>query len=502
MPSNRRSRSFVSHAATYATGNIARRVVGFAMLPIYTRFLTPADYGVVGLLTFALALSESILGARLGSAIPKFYFDAPDERSRRTVIWGTIIFTGAISAISVLGIVLLRGIGSEILFGNRKYALSLGLFALTLLSQPIEGAGMTYIRLREHSRLFLGFSMLKLLLQLALNLLLVVYWRGEVLGVVLSAVGSSALLSIALTAYVAAHEKVAFDWQITRRMAQFCWPMWLSGIAGLYIGSSGAVFLRAFDNLSDVGRLELGLRFATVVGLLLWAPFFQHWEPMSFQYYKEEHGRRKFQVAFIIMSALMFAGGLGVSIFSQPVIRIMAAAPFHAAAVVVPILTLGFVLNSLRSFFSFSFMVTSRTKMHGVCQYATAAVITVAYLLLVPTLGLLGAAIAQCLAFAASFVFVHAISRRYYDPGFKLAPVGVFALICSGAYVFSNVAFQVPNLLLDLSIKSFVLLVALALIAFVGIRAIRGVEGSSLESLPWPLDRLGRIQLGRQSLGS
>jgi O-antigen/teichoic acid export membrane protein len=498
MASERRSRSFVSHAATYAIANIARRVVGFAMLPIYTRFLTPADYGVIGLLTFGLSLFETLFGARLGSALPKFYFDAPDRRSRQTVIWGAMVFTASASVLTVAVIFALRGLGSEILFGNRRYALALGLFALTLLSQPIEGAGMTYIRLRERSRLFVGFSIAKLLLQLALNVLLVVYLREGVMGVVLSTVGASMLLSIGLLGYVAVHEAPAFDWQLTRRMVQFCWPLWLSGLAGLYIGASGAVYLRLFDTLSDVGRLELGLRFATVVGMLILGPFSQHWEPMSFQYYREANGKRKFQLAFIVVSALMFAGGVGVSIFSQPVIKVMAAKSFYAAAQVVPMLTLGFVLNGLKSFFTFSFMVTDQTKLHSLTQYATATVITATYLVLVPTLGLVGAAIAQCLSFSFSFVLVRALSRRYYDPEINIVPIGVFILIGFGAYMCSNVLMRVSNLGLDLLMKSCVLLIAVALIALVALREIRAMTGASFENLPWPLDRLQRIQVGRQ----
>ena len=88
MASEKQPRSFLSHTATYAIGNVARRLVGFAMLPIYTRFLTPADYGVIGLLTFALALFEPVFGARLGRAIPKFYFETMNARHRRAVIWG------------------------------------------------------------------------------------------------------------------------------------------------------------------------------------------------------------------------------------------------------------------------------------------------------------------------------------------------------------------------------------------------------------------------------
>jgi O-antigen/teichoic acid export membrane protein len=497
MGSDQRSRSFAGHAATYAIGNIARRFVGFVMLPIYTRFLTPADYGVIALLTFALALMEPLLGARLGWAIPKFYFDAPDHRGRRTVIWGALGLTGAASAVSVIVLVLFRNVAADILFGNRKYALALGLFAISLLSQPIEQTGMTYLRLRERSGLFLVFSVAKLFLQLALNLLLVVYWRGGVIGVVLSAVISSVLLGIGSAVYVAAHEAPAFDWHMTRRMMQFCWPLWLSALAGLYIGASGALFLRAFDTLSDVGRLQLALKFAVTVGMLLWAPFQQHWEPMSFKYYREADGKRKFQVAFIAISALMFVGGLAVSIFAEPVIKVMATKSFYAAASVVPVLTFALVLDRLRTFFDFSFMITDRTKMRGGYQYGTAVVLTIAYLGLIPRFGLIGAAAAQCLTLVGTFIWVYFLSRRYYDPEIKLLPIGIFSSIGVIACLFANVVTQTPNLGIELLIKSFVMLIATMLIALVALRAIRAVDVSMLESLPWPLHRLGRIQLGR-----
>lgn len=497
MGADQQSRSFVSHAATYAIGNIARRFVGFAMLPIYTRFLTPADYGVIGLLAFALALLEPLLGARLGWAVPRFYFDAKDDRGRREVIWGVVVLTGTASAVSVIVLVLLRNFAANILFGNSKYALALGLFAITLLSQPIEQTGMTYLRLRERSKLFVVFSVAKLILQLALNLLLVVYWRGEVMGVVLSAVISSVLLGIASMIYVAAHEAPAFNWQITRRMLEFCWPLWLTAIAGLYIGASGALYLRAFDTLSDVGRLQLALKFAVTVGMLIWSPFMQHWEPSSFQYYKEANGKRKFQVAFIGISALMFTGGLAVTMFAEPVIKVMATKSFYAAASVVPVLTFALVLDRLRTFFDFSFMITDRTKVRGAYQYGTAVVITIAYVGLIPRFGLMGAALAQCVTFAGTFIFVYILSRRYYDPELKLMPIALFSLIGVGAYGFASVISRTPSLGIDLSIRAFAMLIGTMLIAIVALRAIGAVDVSLLESLPSPLDKLGRMQLLR-----
>lgn len=497
MATEPRPRGFISHAATYAVGNIARKLVGFAMLPIYTRFLTPADYGVIGLLTFALAVFEPIFGARLGRAIPKFYFEAADAYGRRTVVWGAIGVTSVVSAVTMTVLILFRGVGSELLFGDHKYALALGLFAVNLLTLPIEDTGLMYVRLRERSRLFLGFSMIKLLIQVALNLLLVVYWNEGVVGVVLSGIISSIAIGTVLVAYVAIHERPAFEWKIARVMMKFCWPLWLGGLAGLYVGSSGAMYLRVFDTLSDVGRLELAIKFATVMSALIWGPFFQHWEPLSYRYYKEADAKRKFQVAFVGMSTLMFAGGLGISIFAQPVIRIMAERSFYPAATIVPFLTLAFILNSLRSFFNFSFLVTGHTKVQSFCVYVTAIIITVAYVVLIPNFGLMGAAVAFCVAFSASFLYIRFVSRRYYDPGYNIVPIGVFILIGSVAYMFSNVLLQMRSLGVDLLIKSFVFLCASSLMLLVGIRAIRATHASAFDSLPWPLDKLGRLSLGR-----
>ena len=202
-------------------------------------------------------------------------------------------------------------------------------------------------------------------------------------------------------------------------------------------------------------------------------------------------------MAFIAISALMFIGGLAISIFAEPVIKVMAAKSFYAAASVVPILTFALILDRLRTFFDFSFMITDRTKMRGAYQYGTAAVITIAYVALIPRFGLMGAAAAQCLTFVGTFICVYILSRRYYDPEIKLMPIGLFSLVGVGAYAFASVVSQIPNLGIDLLISRVVMLIATMLIALVALRAIGAVDVSMLESLPSPLDRLGRLRLGR-----
>ena len=487
---------FVGHAANYAVGNIVGRLVGFVMLPIYTRYLTPADYGVVGLLTFALSALEPFFGARLARAIPRFYVDTSDGREKRAVIWGALILTGIVSLVTTVLLVLVRSSASRLLFGSAQYSVATALFAVNMLSQPIEYTGLMYVRLQGRSRLYLAVSLIKLAMQVVLNVLLVVHWNMNVVGVVLSGIISSAVLGTFLTVYVACHEAPEFDWNVALRMLRYSWPLWFSGIAELYIWSSGAFYLRIFDSLSDVGLLQLGRKFAGV-GLLVWTSFFQHWEPMSYRYYTEKDGQRKFQVAFVAVAVLMFVVGLGVSIFSAPTIELMAAPQFRAAAPMVPLLAFCVILSSLASFFNFGFLVTDRTKIHSASQYLTVVVITIAYLAMIPSLGLLGAVVAQGFAIAFNFLVVYRWSKRYFDPGIPLSPLIALIFVMTGACILANALIEVQGIIWSLILKAIIFFAATAMILFIGIRAIRSSDPMVYAQIQSSVRKVSRIVLVR-----
>lgn len=461
------------HTAVYAIGNLARQLAGFVMLPVYTRYLSPADYGAVGLLAFALAVLEPFFGARLTQAIPKFYFLQKEERARQAVITSSLLLTASVSAITAIFIYLFRDPASELLFGTGEYALATALFGLNILTQPIEYSGMTFIRMQQRSILFLCISLTKMFVQIGLNIWLVVFLNLGVVGVILSGVIASTAFGIGLTTYTLYYNKPQFNKSIAWNMLKFSWPLWFAGIAGLYIASSNRLYLRIFGSLDEVGLLELGTRFASIIGLLIWTPFAQHWDTVSYKYYSENNASGIFQTAFLIVSTLLLITGLGLSIFSEPVIELMASEGFHGAAKTVPLLTLGFIFNSLIGFFYFSFMVTDNTKVFSYCHYFTAVVITVFYLLLIPAFHEIGAAGGQCLAYGISFVFVHYLSRKYYDPGINLHGFFRMVAIACVAYIISNFLLAQESWLADLAIKITIYIITCSVLAALCIAEVR-----------------------------
>src|SRR5512147_2896613 len=74
------------HTLVYAAGILLAKAVSFAMLPIYTRFLTPSDYGVMELIEMTLDVVAILAGARVAVGIFRYYHKASSDEERDAVI--------------------------------------------------------------------------------------------------------------------------------------------------------------------------------------------------------------------------------------------------------------------------------------------------------------------------------------------------------------------------------------------------------------------------------
>jgi len=446
----------VKHSTIYAIGTLSRQLVGFLMLPVYTNYLTPADYGAVGLLAFTLALMEPLLGARLGEAIPKFYFEQTTDKGRAAVFSAAVVITGAISIFVALTIFVFRARGSTLLFGNDNFSLAVGLFGIQIVTQALEYYGLTYIRMQQKPVLYISINLAKLVLQLSLNIWMIVFLKMGVMGVIISGLFCSALLAAGLTIYTINSVGFAFDFPLAKRMLAFNIPLWFSGLAALYIFSANRYYIRIFSSLDQIGLYELASRFSGVLSLLVWSSFSQFWEMERFNYYKKEHSNPAFGDVFRFVSTLLVVVALGISIFADPAIRIMSAPQFQAAAAAVPLLTLATFFSCLSNFASFSLLVTEQTRIINRNSYITVFIISVLNLLLIPRFGQIGAATALMLSLGAQFLIIHAQAKKYYDMHIKLRPLAIMICVAGAGFIAARYFAMPNNLPIDVAIRAVI----------------------------------------------
>src|SRR4026209_1211413 len=95
------------HSAIYGLGGLVQRIVAVLLLPLYTRFLSPSDYGAIEALIALSAVLITLLRATITNSFFRFYFNAEDEQRRLAVIRTSFWFTmGTATLALVAGLIL------------------------------------------------------------------------------------------------------------------------------------------------------------------------------------------------------------------------------------------------------------------------------------------------------------------------------------------------------------------------------------------------------------
>jgi len=81
-----RLKELLRHSAIYGVGSIIARVLGVLLLPLYTRYLSPSDYGQIETLVALSAVLTALVAQGMKSAFFRFYFDSAEPERRHLVV--------------------------------------------------------------------------------------------------------------------------------------------------------------------------------------------------------------------------------------------------------------------------------------------------------------------------------------------------------------------------------------------------------------------------------
>ncbi|MFE8071663.1 oligosaccharide flippase family protein [Marinobacteraceae bacterium S3BR75-40.1] len=425
---------FLNHSVIYGLAMVARALAGFALLPIYTQYLAPKDYGVIELLTMLIEFSAIFFGARIGQSFLRFYGLADSETERSRVLGSAYGMVAGTHVGGVLVLVLASTVLSRVLFGSEEYSHLVALFSLTLLFGGLLEIPLAFLRSESKAFHVLGFSLWKLFLQISLNLLFLVYLEMGVEGVAIASVSASFIGAVTITLIVLWYRRFTFSWALARQLLSFSAPIILAAVSMFAITYGDRYFIRINMDLDAVGVYALAYKFGFMLFALGWSPFQTMWDAERYKIYKTPHQHPVFEKVFSLVSVLVIYVALGISVWVDPVLRLMSDPAYWAAADIVPIILLGYVFLAWTSFLNMGLFVKAKTHYFGNITLVTAVFCLAAYAILIPIFGLFGAAIATTLTFFLRLLAIHRFSVREFNMGLRWYPP-IMALCLAGALI-------------------------------------------------------------------
>lgn len=446
----------VRHGAVYGLGNVLAKAIGFLMIPFYTHYLNPVDYGILEILDLSMSLFGMVLHLGITAALLRCYAGAETIEEKRNAVSTAFLFVGATACVTfLLGLGLVRPV-SVLLFGPKIPSTYLLLSFASFILGYIANLPRTYLRALESSGKLTFVDTAGLLSMLALNIYFIAVLKLGLLGILLSSLVVGVIQTALLSGWTIRKVGIGFRGCQLRQMMRFGLPLILSNLAVFALNFSDRFFLQHLRSLEVVGIYAVGYKFGFMINFLLLQPFYTMWQSRMYVIHAQPEHPKIFSQIFVLFSLLLTYAALALSILSPEIVHLMAGPKFAASQNVIPIVALSYVFGGVGYFAQIGMFLTSKTALIGITSAAAAVLNLCLNYFLVLHYGMLGAACATLLSFMAIAVASYWFSQRVFPLPLGVGRVAITILWGVGLYLISR-WWQPHSLALALPMKGLLL---------------------------------------------
>ncbi len=428
----------------YASADLIARGTQLIAIPIYTHFLSVAEFGKLALLTVTASLLSMLLNLGVNNAIQRFYFDSESADSQRPVIVSTglagLIASGAL--FSVVAVVLITTLRTEQMSFS---GISTELFILSIvnvLPEQITQYSQDVIRLHFKPLQFFAVALVRTLLGVVIGIVLLSRFGMGIHGILLGTlIGSVLAVPLSLLA-IKSDLVFRYDAKVARKLFEYGSPFVLVGASYWIFQSMDRWMLLNFGDINQVGVFSIANKFAVIVSFATFA-FNRAWGPYAFYLYANNSDYKKiYAKVFAIWFFVIAYIGLGISVFSFEILKLMTPQEYWGAAPILSIMCAAMVMDGTTIITLLGISLERRTFLMNYGTWLAAGANLVLNFLLIPRLGATGAAVAALSAYGVLTTYFLWMSQRLHPIPFdwrKLSyPLALIAFTIAAPFVLAG----------------------------------------------------------------
>ncbi|RJQ23909.1 hypothetical protein C4565_10535 [Candidatus Parcubacteria bacterium] len=399
------SSRLLKNTSIYILGEGAILVSSLVSFPILTRLLTKSDYGILSLITLSVSLAESLFSFGLGHAIQRFYSDHMDKgdvdlfHSTSLIaavsagIIGSILTLGASKFLSMFNI-----ISDEIFFVSQLAAL------LTLIRIIIRIFG-SFLRAQELSKKYVILSISAKYSGMFLAIILIHEFElginGFFIGLLLGELVVILLyLKLFLSSFVV--RPLVYSHKLTIDMIKYGFPMVLSGLAMNLLNLGDRYIIGYFMTTADVANYSVPYNLCMYLQGTIVTAFQFAMVPSILKSLKTVgEVNAIFQIKNIIKMYCFISVPLffGIITVGEDIIVFLASEKYRSDEILIPFIMAGVFFSGLHTPLTIGLLIYKKSIVLLKISILAALINMIMNILLVPVLGLVGAALSTLISY-------------------------------------------------------------------------------------------------------
>ncbi len=481
-------RNFIRDSAIYLMPTLVSRGLALILVPLYTRVLSPQDYGALDLFILFSVLAGLVVPFEVSQGLARLFAQQPTAQERVKLASSALWFTvAAYLVFLVLAFTFDRSLLNVLTGGTRyldEFRLAIAFAALNGVFYLVHQQFRWELRSWEYA---IGAGLNAVVTAGAAILL--TYGADLGLRGILQAMSLGALLGLGYALWrLRSTFTLTIDPNALKRMLSFSLPLMPSGVCVFTSLFIDRLLINHYLSLSEVGIYGVAMRFAGLTAMVM-VGFQGALTPLIYANHARPETPADLARIFRVFVMLALLVVLLLATFSQELLRIFTTPAYYAAAELVIYLAPALLLANMYVFAP-GMSIANRTATIMLISVAGAMLHVAMNVLLIPVLGAVGAALAALLGYAAIFVAYMILSQRLYHVPHEWAPLARATLLIGVlAYAGTRMTFDGWSTPLY---KLAVVMVGILLLVCSGVVA----PDERLRAIAWVRSKLGMSHAG------
>ena len=445
-----RLKSTVRHTFIYSLSNIAPKLVGVILLPLYTAKLTRADFGNWDLLDITIQILSEILILGQASSIILLNNSEEYKDKNSTAFFTLSVFVLLASSSVVIFAEISTSLFADVFNNSQIQSYYVRIAAYTILLRVMNNLFLAKVRADERSVFFTIVSVIRVLTTTAITIYLVGFLDHGITGILFAGLLGEFLVITVLLFKAIPQMRARLDFEMLKVGLKFGLPLVFGSVGFMLLNLSDRYIIKFLIGAESNALYGLAYRVAGVLNMFLVLPFSLGLLPIAYKYYGKPDDKRLYSKLMTYSSFFFVWGFVFLSLFSKEIISILSENPqYEAAYIVVPIILLSYVLSGMRLNAQIGMMLTKNTKPIAWITIGAAALNIILNFIFIPIYGITAAAVNTLLAFVVFYFVTQTFSNKYLKIPYENNKL--FLLLVTGI-ALSSIIYFMPTMELFTSI--------------------------------------------------
>lgn len=413
--------------AIYGISTMVGRFLNFILVPFFTNIFDPNEYGYVMLLYAYIGLFNIIFVYGLDSAFLKYaaFKEIGDEKDNFSTPYLSILFT---SVLFTFVIIFLKNPIGQIINLPENYNYLIIYSVLIIFFDSNSSIPFLKLRLERKAKFFSLLKVLNISINIAANFILILKFRFGIEAIFISNLIASALTLVFLLPTIVKNFRPKIHTLLYTKLLKFGLPYLPAGLAVMMVQVIDVPILQSLTDVDTVGIYKANYKLG--IFMMLFVSMFQYaWQPFFLNNAKEENAKEIFSKVLTYFTIVGSFLVISLSLFISDLVKInfsgfyLLGEKYWSGISIVPIILLGYFFNGLYVVFSAGIYIEEKSIFAPIVTGLGALVNVVVNLALIPSLNIIGAALATLASYLVMSGGYYIVTQKYYHIHYEYSKI-------------------------------------------------------------------------------